>query len=94
MLEENIKIENNRVLSSPILIRGIPRIGWFAIIVLTAIPLNIFGVLGGLLAFLFFYIFLYLYSKKDPDFLNINVIKNIKINATKQKNFKGNRYVA
>ncbi|OCL86001.1 hypothetical protein AAX26_01651 [Aliarcobacter thereius] len=94
MIEENIKIENNRVLSSPVLVRGIPRIGWLLNVILTAIPLNIFGVFAAVPTFIVLYILLYLYSKRDPDFLNINIIKNIKINATKQKYFKGNMYVS
>ncbi|RXJ82178.1 VirB3 family type IV secretion system protein [Arcobacter sp. F2176] len=91
----NLKIENNRLLTAPILVKGIPRVGWFLDMVITAIVLNLLGLWGAVPTFFIVYVFLFLFSKRDPDFLNINIIKNIKIKGSKnkEKSFKGNKYV-
>jgi len=93
--DQNLKIENNRVLTSPILVRGIPRVGWFLDMVITAVSLNLFGLWGAAPTFIIVYILLFIFAKRDPDFLNINIIKNVKIKSTKniKKSFKGNKYV-
>lgn len=88
-------IHNYKIITAPILVRGIPRIGWLLNMIISAVILNLFGLYGAVLTFICMYIFLFIYSKKDPDFLNINAIKNIKIEKTKtSKSFKGNRYVS
>lgn len=94
--------KNYKIVTAPVMILGIPMLGWGLSAILAAISANILiWLLSAYLvltsAGLIFFISLSLLAiktKQDPDWIQIQVTKITKIRFTVNKDFKGNCYVA
>ncbi|RLA84658.1 MAG: hypothetical protein DRG78_00730 [Epsilonproteobacteria bacterium] len=92
---------NYKIITAHKLTLGISLTSWAFTIVLTLVVFNILVELVnimiavGISIFIFLFIFIYLAikTKKEPDYMDILIIKIFHIGTTTNKRFKGNCYV-
>jgi cation transporter-like permease len=97
-----INDKNYLVITSQLLIMGLPLQGWMISALFGGIGANIikffaipfFAFVGALIIFSIILIFLIIKTKQEPDYVSIKITKLFKIKDTTNKNFKGNCYIA
>ena len=95
--------KNYTIITSQILVVGVPIQGWFISAGFSAFglyaikPFLKYQMFSWVIAFFIFvaiFAFLVIKTKEDPDYIFIKITTIFKIKRTKNKNFKGNCYVA